>query len=368
MSDAAIAPVIAERLHRFRERLSTLERPAVLILDPVNIGYLTGFTGTTAALLITGDRQLFLTDPRYTAQAGRQCLGFELATVEGSGGYDAAIAREAGRLGVEALAVEADFVTLAAFERLQKNMPGIALQVTAELLAPLRQIKDSEEIAAIREACGLVDRGFSYLLTAIRPGLTEREVAADLEFFLKRSGSEREAFDTIVASGPNSALPHARPGHRTLQAGDFITFDFGARVRGYASDLTRTVVLGTATERQREVYEVVREALAAGTAAIRAGVDGKTVDAAARDLITARGFGPNFGHGLGHGLGRTVHDHVALSRASQLRLAAGMVITVEPGIYLDDWGGVRIEDDVLVTETGCEVLTTAPRELVEVPV
>ena len=339
-----------------------------MILDPVNVGYLTGFTGSTAAFLVTADRAAFLTDPRYTAQAATQCRGFELATTDGSGGYDPAIAKVAGQLGITSLAVESDFVTLTRFQQLEKAMPAISLQPTAELVGPLRQIKDAEEIAAIREACALVDRGFSYLLTAIRPGLTEREVAADLEYFLKRSGSEKEAFDTIVASGPNSALPHARPGNRALEPGDFITFDFGARVRGYASDLTRTVVLGTATGRQRELYEIVREALAAGTAAIRAGAGGKEVDAAARDQIQARGYGEHFGHGLGHGLGRVVHDHVAFSQRSQLVLAPGMVLTVEPGIYLDGWGGVRIEDDVLVTETGCEVLTTAPRELVEVPV
>ena len=185
---------------------------------------------------------------------------------------------------------------------------------------------------------------------------------------MKREGAEKEAFDTIVASGARSAHPHGRASSKPLEAGDLITFDFGARIGGYNSDLTRTVVLGAANARQREVYEVVLEAQLAALAAIRAGAEAKAVDAVARDLIAARGYGENFGHGLGHGLGRTVHDHTGFSTRSTVVLEAGMVLTVEPGVYLEGWGGVRIEDDVLVTHEGCEILTHAPKHLIEVPV
>lgn len=356
------------RLTRFRDRLAELEVPAALVLDPLNVGYLSGFTGSNGAVLATADRAVFVTDGRYTTQARRECPGFEIAIAPSSGAFLDAVAEQAGTLGTETLALEAEYVTLAAFEALQEKLSGVTLQPVKELASPLRRVKDAAEIAAIREACAIADLTFEFILTLLKPGVSERDIAAELEYFMKKQGSEREAFDTIVVSGANSALPHGRPSDKPLAEGDFITFDFGARVRRYPSDLTRTVVLGTATDRHREIYQTVLDAQLAGIAAIRAGADGKAVDTAAREVIAARGYGEHFSHGLGHGIGLHIHDHVALSQRSEVRLEAGMVITVEPGIYLEGWGGVRIEDDVLVTETGCEILTHAPKHLIEVPI
>jgi Xaa-Pro aminopeptidase len=354
------------RVNQLREELRRREVPAALIMHPENVGYLSGFTGSTAALLITADRALFITDSRYTLQAGRECPGFELAITQGSGQYADRIAEEAGKLGVQEVAVEADYLTLAQFEQISKKLEQLELKPLADLVAPLRRVKDREELDRIRAACALVDRAFDYLLTLVKPGVSERDVAIELEYWMKKHGSEKEAFDSIVASGVRSALPHGRASEKLIEAGDLVTFDFGARVGGYVSDLTRTVVVGRFTEKQREVYDTVLQAQEAAIAAIRPGANGKDVDQVARDLIAAAGYGDHFGHGLGHGIGRTVHDHVALSQRSELTLAPGMVVTVEPGIYIEGWGGVRIEDDVLVTENGREVLTHAPKHLIEV--
>lgn len=357
-----------DRLERFRSRMAELGLPAGLLLDPLNVGYLSGFTGSNGAVLATPDRALFITDGRYATQAKQQCLGFEIVVAPSSGAFLEAVAEQARGLGAAELAVEAEFVTLAAAEALREKLEGVTLKPAKELALPLRRVKDAGEIAAIREACALADRTFEYLLTLLKPGVTERAIAADMEYFMKKQGSEREAFDTIVVSGANSALPHGRPSDKPLAPGDFITFDFGARIRRYPSDLTRTVVLGTATDRQREVYQTVLDAQLAAIAAIKPGADGKAIDSLARDLITARGYGERFSHGLGHGLGLHIHDHVAFSQRSELKLEPGMVLTVEPGIYLEGWGGVRIEDDVLVTDEGCEILTHAPKHLIEVPI
>jgi Xaa-Pro aminopeptidase len=356
------------RVDALRQRLAGLNIEVALVLDPLNVGYISGFTGSNGAVLLTSERAVFVTDGRYTTQAKHQCPGFEIAIAPSSGAFLDAVAEQARGLGRTELAVESEFVTLATSESLGKKLDGVALKPVSEMVHPLRRVKDEGEIAAIREACGIVDRAFDFLLTLLKPGLPERELAAELEYYMKKQGAEREAFETIVVSGPNSALPHGRPSSRALEPGDLITFDFGARVRRYPSDLTRTVVLGAATAKQREVYQVVLDAQLAAIAAIRPGADGKAIDSVARDIITKAGYGDQFSHGLGHGLGLHIHDHVAFSQRSEVKLEAGMVVTVEPGIYLEGWGGIRIEDDVLVTETGGELLTHAPKHLIEVAV
>jgi len=356
------------RLQQLRDRLQKENVPAALLMKAPDVGYISGFTGSAAALLVLPDRALFVTDGRYSVQAERECPGWEVAITETSAGYHETIAARVKELGVTELAVEGDYLTVLQFETLKEKLEGVALKPLGELVLGPRRVKDAEELLRIRAACAIVDRAFDFLLTLLRPGISERDVAVELEYFMKKEGSEKEAFDTIVASGARSALPHGRASEKLLEAGDFITFDYGARVGGYCSDLTRTVVLGKADEKQREVYGVVLEAQLAALAAIRAGAEGKAVDSVARDLIAARGYGEKFGHSLGHGLGRDVHDHPALSQRAELTLEPGMVVTVEPGVYLDGWGGVRIEDDVVVTEDGCEILTHAPKELIEVPV
>jgi Xaa-Pro aminopeptidase len=357
---------MANRIDKLRAQLPQHGVPGALILDPKNVGYLSGFTGSTAAILVSAERAVFITDSRYSVQAERECPEFELAITPGSAAYAEAIAEQVGSLGLADLAVEGDHVTVSQFASLGEKLAGVRLKPVSDLVGVLRQVKDEDEIGHTRAACQIVDRAFDYLLTILKPGVLERDVAIELEYFMRKQGSEKEAFDTIVASGARSALPHGRASEKPLEEGDLITFDFGARVRGYCSDLTRTVVLGRANDRQREVYRVVLDAQFAALGAIRAGVDGKAVDAVARDLIAARGHGEHFGHGLGHGLGRDVHDHQALSQRASVMLQAGMVVTVEPGVYIEGWGGVRIEDDVVVREGRCEILTHAPKHLIEV--
>lgn len=353
------------RLWRLRERMAAENVPAILVQNPLNVGYLSGFTGSTAVLLVTPDRSVFITDSRYVIQAGRECAGWELVSTNGSGTYGEKIGEQVKALGLGQVALEAEFVTLAGRDSLAEKLDGVELKPVEGLVTTLRQVKDEEEVRTLREACGIADRAFNYILTQIRPGVTEKDIALDLNYWMLRHGADSEGFETIVVSGPRSALPHGRPSDKKIEAGDLVTLDFGARVRGYTSDITRTVVVGEATARQREVYQVVLGANRAAAAAIGPGVEGKAVDTVARDYIKAAGLGDYFGHGLGHGLGRHVHDHPAFGQTSTVTLQAGMVTTVEPGVYIEGWGGIRVEDDVLVTETGAEVLTHANRELIE---
>jgi Xaa-Pro aminopeptidase len=354
------------RVSRLREAMAEAGLPAFLVTDPINVGYLSGFTGSTAALVITPQEALMVTDSRYTVQAQRECPGFQVRQTELTQGLMDRVAAEVKALGRAALGVEGDAVTINDFQGLAKQLEGIELRPTESVVEILRRVKDETEIELTRAACGIVDRAFEFILTLVRPGIPERDLATELEYFMKKAGSEKEAFDTIVASGARSALPHGRASEKPLAAGDFVTFDYGARVGGYHSDITRTVVLGTATDRQREVYQVVLDAQQAALAALRPGMTGKEADQVARGLIAARGYGDAFGHGLGHSLGRHVHDGGGLSQRVDMTLAAGMVLTVEPGIYLENWGGVRIEDDVVLRDGGAELLTHAPKALIEV--
>lgn len=360
--------MIPSRLSRLRAAMAAAGLPAFLVTDPINVGYLSGFTGSTAALVITPDDALFITDARYTIQAQRECPGFDIRQTEITQGLMDRVAAEVKALGRSPLGLEGEAIPVSRFEKLRKAMEGVELRSTEDVVETLRGVKDEGEIDLIRAACEIVDRAFEFILTLVRPGVPERDLATELEYFMKKAGSEKEAFDTIVASGARSALPHGRASEKPLEVGDLITFDYGARVGGYNSDITRTVVLGPATDRQREVYQVVLHAQQAAVAALRPGMSGKEADSVARNLIAARGYGDQFGHGLGHSLGRHVHDGGGMTQRVDLTLAAGMVMTVEPGVYLEGWGGVRIEDDVVIRDGGAEVLTHARRELIEVPV
>ena len=362
----------ASRLLKVREALSSREVPldALLLTDLDNIGYLTGFTGSTAQVVVTPSEAVFITDSRYTVQAARECTGFTLVeTPRGSGGYGEAlqnILKE--RPNVHKLGFEAGNVTVAAWEKLRELSPNLEWVSTENIVGNLRMVKDAGEIAAIRRAIAVAEAAFLLVKHLLTPGTREQDFALELEYAMRRGGAEGTAFDSIVASGALGARPHHHAGPRPFVSGDFVTIDWGACVDGYNSDITRTVGIGVVTPRQREVYAVVLEAQRLAIAAIRPGATGKEIDAVARDYITAQGFGEAFGHGLGHSLGRDVHDGPGLSaRGEDLILAPGMVLTVEPGIYLEDWGGVRIEEDILVTENGCEVLTSLPNGLEVIP-
>ena len=350
------------RLSRLREKLGEKEIPALFVSEVENLRYLSEFTGSAGLGLVTPDAAYFFADPRYHLQAGNECREFEvvpcqLRLAEGA-------ADKIKELGIRSLGVEKNHLTLGQYLDLQERLPGVRLEATDGLIEPLRLIKEPGEVEAIRRACGLVDRAFERILPVLKEGISERDVAIELDFTLRRLGAEKTGFDTIVAFGPHSAHPHAHPTDRKLERGQFVKMDFGAYLDGYNSDLTRTVIFGPASDRHREIYDVVKVAQQRVLDALRPGLPGKEVDAIARDYIKERGYGENFGHGLGHSLGREVHDGDRLSPISEATTEAGQVWTIEPGVYVEGFGGVRIEDDVVVTDSGCDILTTASKEFI----
>jgi Xaa-Pro aminopeptidase len=355
----------AARRERLRARAARNGWGAVLVTNLLNVRYLTGFTGSNGALLVRTDGpDLFGTDGRYTTQAGIQVPDVELlvdrATV-------AALAKAAA--GVETLGYESHDVTvdeLRMLEGVLADEDSDAQLVSAgRSVERLRAVKDDGEVEALRRACAVADQALAELAAegALRPGRTELQVGRELDARMLILGAESPSFETIVATGANSAIPHHRPDATVLRDGDFLKLDFGATVEGYHSDMTRTLVLGHAVDWQREVYELVAAAQAAGRAALAVGAEVSAVDAAARDVITAAGHGDHFTHGLGHGVGLEIHEAPGISALGAGRLAAGMAVTVEPGVYLPGHGGVRIEDTLVVTDDGPELLTLTSKEL-----
>ncbi len=341
-----------------------------LISSATNIAYLTGFHGSAGLLLQSGDAEFLILDGRYTlgaveAQVRGDVAPVSIEPVETT--YDAALAGLIGRLGAGRITFEPEHVSVSVLGRWQALVPG-EWHGPGDLVEPLRLIKDASEIAIFRRA-GVALVGVAARLTEwVRAGRTEREVAADIVRGLDDAGFSRPAFDTIVASGPNSALPHARPGDRRLSGGDLVVLDFGGVLDGYCVDLTRMAAVGRLGDEAVGLFRAVRSAQQAALDVIRAGVSTGTVDAAARQVLAAQGLGAAFVHGTGHGLGLEVHEAPRLSRVSgpEDLLRSGMVCTVEPGAYVAGVGGVRLEDDVLVTDTGGEVLTPGPRDLITV--
>jgi len=354
-----------KRLEALRRNMAERELEFLLVTGAANRRYLSGFTGSAGVLLVTPDRCWLVTDFRYFEQARQQAPDWELYPQKGR--LTEALAQLLREQGIRRLAFEKEHVTYAQYESLAEL--GLELVGQAGLVEKLRMTKDEGELEAIRVAAALADAAFAHVLSVIRPGVKEEEVALELEYHMRRAGASAAAFDIIVASGPRSALPHGRASSRRIEPGDFVTIDLGCVVDGYCSDLTRTVVVGRADERQREVYELVARAQRAGLEALRAGRRGSEVDAEAREVIIRAGHGDHFGHGLGHGVGLEVHEAPRLSPQAagpdEPLLEAGMVLTVEPGVYIPGWGGVRIEDLVVVRQEGCEILSRADKQLIE---
>jgi Xaa-Pro aminopeptidase len=348
----------AGRLQRVRARLPLWSVQALLFLDMKNIRYLTGFTGSDGALYIGPDCRVLLVDGRYTTQAGDETAGVEihrhLNKIDGL--VDVISGHGSGVVGFEA-----ETMTVATWTVLTERLPGLTFQPLRQELEALRAVKDENEISNIRAAAAIASRALNAVLERIRPGMTEREIAADLDDAIRRGGAQEVSFTTIVASGENSARPHARPQNRTVRPGDLMTIDCGAVYDGYRSDETGTFMLGRPDARQKQVYQVVKQALDRAIEAIRAGVSCRSIDEAARSWIDSRGFGEFFTHGTGHGVGLDVHEYPRLAAQSEAILEAGMVVTVEPGIYLPGLWGVRIEDLVVVQKDGCEVLSKIPK-------
>jgi len=331
--------------------------------------YLCGFSGGTpmepdGMLIITRKGADFLTDSRYWEQAKKELKGARLVPVKKE--VIAALEEMKKYQGKNIrYGYEADHLTCYNQRRLQENLGGAILVVTDFLIDEYNVIKERSELELIKDAVEISDIAFGRILGYLKPGLREIDVAAELEYQMMMLGSEKAAFETIIASGYRSALPHGKASKKKIAKGDFVTFDFGATVGGYVSDITRTVVMGKATPRQKKVYGIVKRAQLAGIRKVKAGASGKAVDAAARNVIKKAGYSKYFGHGTGHGIGLMVHGKPSAGPRSKDILKRGMVLTVEPGIYIPGWGGVRIEDDVLVTSTGCRVLNSAPKNLLE---
>jgi Xaa-Pro aminopeptidase len=350
----------SDRIARVRGRLPDLDVDGLLVTNLTNVRYLTGFSGTNGQVLVTGDHAIFLTDPRYEARASQLVSGAEvtiyparLTDVLG----DLLGARDLTRLGVEA-----GSMTLAESDDLVDRLEATEIVPTKSVVETLRRTKDSAEIAHLREAIRIGDETFTWVLDRLVPGATERDVALDLEFHMRHAGADDLAFPPIVGSGPLSAHIHHSPSGRAFEKGDLVLLDFGCRSDGYCSDLTRTIVLGSATDEQLELYDLVLRAHLTGIAAVGPDVPGADADAAARKVVADAGLVERFGHGLGHGVGLDVHEAPRLHAISEDTLEPGDVVTVEPGVYLPDTGGIRIEDCVLVTQDGAEVLGSAPKD------
>lgn len=348
-----------------RDRLVTLGYDLLLVQSLPNIRYLTGFTGSSALLALRARDAVLVTDFRYAAQAPREAGAVARVEIDRLNIWDR-LKQVLSEQPLGVLAFEAHITTVRERERLGTLLPQARWEPAGELVEQLRVVKDAAETGAIRAAARLAQEALAETLPGIRAGETEFAIAARLESALRRRGSEWHPFPTIVASGPRAALPHARSSERSVNPGDWLLLDFGAQVDGYCADLTRTVVVGArADARQREVYEVVRQAQQRAIQQLRAGMTGREADALARELIVRAGFGDGFGHSLGHGLGLEVHEAPRLSPTADSPVPAGAVVTVEPGIYLHGWGGVRLEDDVHLAATGPELLSDNRVELVE---
>ena len=343
----------------------------MLVTDLINVRYLSGFAGSNAALLVFADElpPVLATDGRYRTQAAQQAPDLEVAIQRACGRY---LAGRAASLGVRRLGFESHVVTVDGFDALAKEVEQAGtteLVRASQTVEALREIKDAGEVALLRLACEAADAALTDLVArgGPRPGRTEREVGRELEALMLDHGADGVSFETIVATGANSAIPHHRPTDAVLADGDFVKIDFGALVGGYHSDMTRTFVLGKAADWQREIYQLVSTAQQAGRAALQAGASLAEVDAAARDVIIDAGHGEHFGHGLGHGVGLQIHEAPGINATAAGTLLAGSVVTVEPGVYLPDRGGVRIEDTLVVADKSSghapELLTRFPKEL-----
>ena len=344
-------------------RIDDLRVDALLVSGGPNVRYLTGFTGSNGQVLVRASEAVFLTDGRYTEQSRHEVPDLERITY--LDGLEGPLGELCARLGVARLGFEAGAVTVAARERWSERLSEVDLLGVVDGVERQRWVKDAEELEMLRRAQSVTDQAFEDVLEFLAVGQSEQQVAWELERLLRRDGADGLAFDSIVAFGESAAEPHHVPGHRLLEEGDVIKLDFGALFGGYHADMTRTVSFGAPASQLKKIHDVVREAQQAGIDAVRAGVTGAEVDAAARSVIEGAGYGDAFSHGLGHGVGLEIHEGPRLGRGIEHVLPVGAVVTVEPGVYIPGLGGVRIEDSVEVTDDGCRVLGSSTRDLIE---
>ncbi len=351
-----------QTLQALRQAIKDHEFESVLITKPENRRYVSGFSGTSAFVLVTEQHAYVITDFRYKDQAARECQGFEILLTSN----DKTVYDVISELNLSRIAYEDGFMTVRDFNTYKNELHQIQFCEMGQLLEKLRICKMDFEIQKLRKSAKIADLAFDHIIEFIKPGMKEREVALELEMFMKHQGATALSFDIIVASGWRSSMPHGRASDKRIETGDFVTMDFGCILDGYCSDMTRTVVVGEASEKQKEIYNIVLRAQEEALRTIRPGIRGKDADQVARDIITEAGYGEYFGHGLGHGVGLEVHEDPRLSPIGEIILEKNMVVTDEPGIYIPEFGGVRIEDLVVVTENGCERLSNAPKHLIQI--
>ncbi|MGD9637046.1 MAG: M24 family metallopeptidase, partial [Pirellulales bacterium] len=353
----------ASRRNRLRKLIAQAEVDALLVTNFKNVTYLTGFTGDDSFLLVMERGEVLISDKRYTTQLEEECPGLKLE-IRGPGEKMLPVTANVVKSErIERLGIEADSATVSLAQTLAKELPVCVIQPTESLVERLRIVKDKDEIEATRLAARQAERAFEVVRALLKPEMTELDVAAELEYQARRFGAKALSFPAIVAVGPRAALPHATPTRAKLSAADFMLIDWGANSGLYMSDLTRILVTGKISPKLRKVYGVVLTAQLAAIDAIRPGMTCEEVDRVARKVISKARFGKAFGHGLGHGTGLEIHEAPRLAAGQKTKLRPGMIVTVEPGIYLPGWGGVRIEDDILVTRTGHEVLSNVPKQL-----
>lgn len=333
---------------------------AIVVLSPHNRRYLSGFTGTSGSLLITKDTKQLITDFRYIQQATSQAEEFEIINQKGPmiGKINELIQQG----NYKNIGVEADLITYNEYQALNTN--DVQLSSIESVIETIRMVKDDFEIKQIQKAADIVDETYEHILKWIKPGMTENEVNNEMEMFMRSKGATSSSFDTIVASGHRGALPHGVASNKVIEEGDMITLDFGALYEGYVSDITRTFAIGEPKEEMKKIYNIVLESQLAALEQIKPGMTGKEADSIARDIISSYGYGEQFGHSLGHGIGLEVHEGPALSQKSDIVLEENMCVTLEPGIYVEGLGGVRIEDDVLVTKNGLQRFTKSTKDLI----
>ncbi|EJR96171.1 M24 family metallopeptidase [Bacillus cereus] len=352
------------RITNIQKQLHNYGIDGLLITKKENRQYATNFTGSAGVVLIAAHKAIFITDFRYVDQAKTEIKAAEIIMHKGN--LEEEVANQVSKLKIQKLGIEDNNMTLQQFKKLQKYIHTEMVPV-CEIIEDIRLIKDTSEIETMKIAATIADEAFHHIVTFLKPEISETDVRDELEFFMRKKGATSSSFQIIVASGVRSSLPHGVASNKIIERGDIVTLDFGALYDGYCSDITRTVAIGEPSEKFQKIYNVVREALKRGTEAIKPGETAKSIDDITRNYITEHGYGQYFGHSTGHGLGLEIHEPLRLSQESKATLQEGMVVTVEPGIYIPNWGGCRIEDDIVITKDGYDVITKSNRELIIIP-
>jgi Xaa-Pro aminopeptidase len=352
-----------KRLGKLQELLSQYDLDGYYISKPANVTYITGFTGDDSVAIVTKDKAFFLTDSRYTEQAKIETDGFLI--IDNNRDMYKAVSECVNSSGIKKLGFESDYMTYEIYSILKETYK-IELEPLNNIIESFRSIKDEKEIENIKHAQKITEKAFEHILSVIKVGMKERDIAAEMEYYMRKEGAEGTSFDTIVASGFRSALPHGEASEKTIENGEFVTFDFGCKYNGYCSDMTRTIVIGKATEEQKKIYNIVLNAQKYAIENLKANIKENEGDYLARSIIEDEGYGKYFGHSLGHGVGLEIHEAPFMAKNKNGILKINMVVTVEPGIYIPNFGGVRIEDMVVIKENNVLDLTNSPKDLIEI--